>query len=74
MKGSGWLLAVSGEQSAASGFVCMARSGTVTEKTPRVVADGQQTITKMCTRCAMQMPHKVGAKVCILCEMEESNK
>ena len=46
----------------------------VTDKTPRVVFDGQPTITKMCTRCAMQMPHEVGSQVCILCEMEEEVK
>ena len=46
----------------------------VIDKNPRVTSDGQATIMKLCVNCNEQMPHKVGAKVCILCEMEEEVK
>lgn len=64
--------------SAASSFASIARTSTalsakptVTYNVPRVTFGGQQTIMKQCQGCGEQMPHVVGAKVCILCDGDE---
>lgn len=46
------------------------REPRVTGLHPRVMMDGQHTITKFCEQCKTQMPHKVGAGCCILCELD----
>jgi hypothetical protein len=54
-------------------FATVARDGkpTVTDRPPRLTMDGQHTIMKLCAGCGQQMPHQVGAKVCILCAGEK---
>lgn len=44
----------------------------ITGLSPRVMMDGQQTIMRLCATCQQQMPHKVGARCCILCELDET--
>jgi hypothetical protein len=46
------------------------REPRVTGVHPRVMMDGQHTIMKLCGKCQTQMPHKVGAGTCILCELD----
>ena len=47
------------------------RAPRVTGLYPRVMMDGQHTIMKLCGTCHQQMPHKVGARRCILCELDD---
>jgi hypothetical protein len=58
-----------GMSGSASQFATMARVGTISY--PRVTFGGQATIMKLCQECGQQMPHVVGAKVCILCDGDE---
>jgi hypothetical protein len=56
---------------ASSSFATVARVGVGTISYPRVTFGGQATIMKQCQECGQQMPHVVGAKVCILCDGDD---
>lgn len=55
---------------ASSTFATHARTATVTTESPRIMMDGRMTITKLCQGCGEQMPHEIGKKTCLLCELE----
>lgn len=57
---------------ASSAFTSHARTSTatVTTDSPRIMMDGRMTIMKLCQGCGVQMPHEIGKKTCLLCELE----
>ncbi len=55
---------------ASSAFSNHARTATVTTDSPRIMMDGRMTIMKLCQGCGQQMPHEIGKKTCLLCELE----